>query len=338
MKQQAQLKQQAKRSLASRLFVLLVGAQAVAAQPTNALLTNALDVLSLPADRAVSGVEVSLQGVVTAAQPDWGGRFFVQDATAGIFVDNISDRHPVPGDLIRVTGVSHPGGFAPIIAQPHWEKLGTAPLPAAKPVPIEQLMAGVEDSQRVEVSGTVRTVRVDPYALVFHLMSGGFRFQAIVPPATVTEPQLLVGAKVRLRGTAATSFNGQLRQLITVIMFVPFPSDFIVERTVPGDPFDAPVLPLNSLGQYRRDRELSERVHVKGTVIYQRPGEDVFIQDATSGLQVKSRQLATVIPGDVVEAVGFLGFERFLPVLQDAVFRKTKEAHEPVKPKPTPIW
>ena len=61
--------------------------------------------------------------------------------------------------------------------------------------------------------------------------------------AAVSEPQLLVGAKVRLRGTAATSFNAQLRQLITMIMFVPFPSDFIVEKTVPGDPFEAPVLP-----------------------------------------------------------------------------------------------
>ena len=102
-------------SLVSRLLVFLACAQAVCAQPTGELLTNALDVLSLPADRALSGMEVSLQGVVTVAQPDWGGRFFVQDATAGIFVENISDRHPVPGDLIRVTGVSHPGGFAPII-------------------------------------------------------------------------------------------------------------------------------------------------------------------------------------------------------------------------------
>ena len=151
MNHRSQSQEYENRSLVSRLLVFLACAQAVCAQPTGELLTNALDVLSLPADRALSGMEVSLQGVVTVAQPDWGGRFFVQDATAGIFVENISDRHPVPGDLIRVTGVSHPGGFAPIITRPRWEKLGTAPLPTAKPVSIEQLMAGLEDSQRVEI-------------------------------------------------------------------------------------------------------------------------------------------------------------------------------------------
>ena len=88
---------------------LLLGAEAVPAQPTNELLTNALDVLSLPEERARSGIPISIQGVVTVAQPDWGGRFFVQDATAGIFVENISDQHPVPGDLVRVTGVSREG-------------------------------------------------------------------------------------------------------------------------------------------------------------------------------------------------------------------------------------
>ena len=324
-------------SLVSRLLVFLACAQAICAQPTGELLTNALDVLSLPADRALSGVAVSLQGVVTVAQPDWGGRFFLQDATAGIFVENVSDRHPVPGDLIRVTGASHPGGFAPIITQPRWEKLGTAPLPTAKPVPIDQVMAGLEDSQRVEISGTVRTVRVDEYALVFHLVSGGYRFQAIVPRAAVSEPQLLVGAKVRLRGTAATSFNAQLRQLITMVMYVPLASDFIVEKALSGDPFAAPVLPLNSLGQYRRGRELNERVHVKGTVTYQRRGEDLFLQDTNRGIHVKSHQLTPVNTGDVVEAVGFLDFERFLPVLQDAVYRKTGEPRALAEPRPVAI-
>jgi len=327
------LKHQTKISPASRLFVLLLCAQAVSAQPANGLLTNALDVLSLPADRALSGIAVSVRGVVTAAQPDWGGRFFVQDATAGIFVENISDHQPAPGDFIKVTGVSHPGGFAPIITRPRWENLGTAPLPAAKPVPIERLMAGIEDSQRVEISGTVRTVRVDQYALVFNLMSGGYRLQAIVPPSAVPEPQLLVGAKVRLRGTAAATFKPQLRQLITVNLFVPVPDDFLVEKMEPRDPFDKEPIPIEKLAQYRRGDAPGERVRVRGTVTYQRPGEDLFIRDATGGLQIKSRQPLTVARGAVVEAVGFVDFDRFLPVLQDAVFRRTDEPPHPVAPK-----
>jgi len=44
-----------------------------------------------------------------------------------------------------------------------------------------------------------------------------------------------------------------------------------------------------------------------------------------------------VTPGDVVEAVGFLDFEHFLPVLQDAVYRKTGEPRALAEPKPVAI-
>ena len=98
----------------------------------------------------------ALIGVVTSAEPSWGGRFFVQDSTGGVFVENISDHQPQPGDVVQVSGVSHPGAFAPIITKPRWEKIGVAPLPPARDVRIEQLMAGVEDGQRVEVTGVVR--------------------------------------------------------------------------------------------------------------------------------------------------------------------------------------
>ena len=50
---------------------------------------------------------------------------------------------------------------------PRWHKLGTAPLPEAKPTPIEQLMAGIEDSQRVEISGIVRAFTIEAGDTVF---------------------------------------------------------------------------------------------------------------------------------------------------------------------------
>ena len=338
------MKKPANKSIVPHLLLLLLCTQAVAAQSTtNALLTNAIDVLSLPGDRAW-GMDVSIRGVVTAAQPvtaaqtNWEGRFFVQDATAGIFAEDSSHRQPAPGDYVEVTGISHPGGFAPFISYGHWNKLGTAPLPVAKPVPIEQLMAGIEDSQRVEISGIVRAGRGEGLVAVFEIVSGGYRLSVYAPPLQDADPQSLVGARVRVRGTASTFFSGQLRQLITVELHVPFSSDFIIEKNGPDNPFGAPLLPLNRLGQYQRGRELGERIHIKGTVTYQRAGEDVFLQDATSGIQVKSRQPTTLAPGEVVEAVGFLDFEHFLPVLQDAVFRKTTEPRETVEPKPVAIW
>lgn len=316
-------------------FVFVVGFATLATLPsalgqsTRVVLTNASDILALPADKAY-GINLLIRGVVTAAQPDaeWGGRFFMQDTTAGVFVENIGTNQPKPGDSIEVVGISHPGGFAPIITQPRWRKLGTAPLPEAKPVPIEQLMAGIEDSQRVEISGIVRAFRPKGAVTVFEIASGGYRLDVNVPSPEGVDSQKLIGAKVRVRGTASTFYNGKLRHLITVGLHVPQAADFIIEKLETGDPFAERVIPLDSLAQYRSEHELDTRVHVKGTVTYQRPGEDLFLQDATGGMQVKSRLLESVMPGDVVEAVGFPDFEQFLPVLQDAAFRKTKNPRQ----------
>ena len=342
MNHRSQLQKHENISLVSRLFVFLACAQAVCAQPTNEVLTNAIDVLTLPGERAW-GLNVRIRGVVTAAQPstalqpNWDGRFFVQDATAGVFAEDSTHRRPEPGDLLEVTGVSHPGGFAPFISYAQWTKLGTAPLPPAKPVLIEQLMAGIEDSQRVEISGVIRSFREEKPVVLYELASGGYRLKVYAPTLPNVNPQTLIGAKVRVRGTATTVFSGQLRQIITAELNVPVPSDFIVEKLEPADPFEEPLIPLNSLAQYRRDRHLEKRVHVKGTVTCQRRGEDLFLQDTNRGIQVKSRQLTPVAPGDIVEAVGFLDFEHFLPVLQDAVYRKTREPRALAEPRPVAI-
>lgn len=303
-------------------------------QSTNIVITNARDILALPADRAY-GIPVTIRGVVTAAQPDaeWSGRFFIQDATAGVFVENISTNkinpnQPKPGDLVEVTGISHPGGFAPIITQPRWRKLGTAPLPEAKRVPVEQLMAGFEDSQRVEISGVVRAFRPKGIVTVFEIASGGYRVEVNSPPKPDVDSKTLIGAKVRVRGTASTFFNGKLRHLITVGLHVPVASDFVIERIESSDPFTERLTPLDNLAQYRNEHELGKRVHVQGVVTFQRPGQDLFLQDTTGGVLVRSRLLDTVEPGDTVEAVGFPDYEQYLPVLQDGVFRKTNRSRQ----------
>lgn len=311
-------------------FICPFGNRIASAQEPVAVLTNGAQVLSLSAERASMGVSIFVTGVVTAAQRDWGGRFFVHDSTGGVFVENLSDHRPEPGDWVEVSGVSHPGAFAPIITKAHWKKLGTAPLPQARVVPMERIMAGTEDGQRVEVSGIVRAVAVDPARMRFTIASGGYRLNVFVPVVPDADSQTFIGATVRARGTAAASFNAELRHLINMILYVPQAGDFIVEKPEPTNPFKEPMLPLNNIAQYRRDGTPGERVHVKGIVTYQRLGQDLFLKDGTGGLHVKSRQLEAFSVGDEVEAVGFPDLENFLPVLADAACRKTHAARLPI--------
>jgi signal transduction histidine kinase len=317
------------------VFAGFAAANFAFAQETNSVLTNASDILSLSTKQAGKRTPVFVRGVVTAAEPQWNGQFFVQDSTGGIFVENLNAPQPEPGDLIEISGVSHPGAFAPIISQPNWKKVGKAPLPEAKIVPIEQVMSGSEDSQRVEISGIVRAAQLSSTKLNLELdiAAAGFRLHAFpkIPPGM--DPQCLVGARVRLKGTAAASLNPGLRRLIVLNLFVPLPSDFVVESMEPIDPFAEPLLALNSIARYRKDRRPGQRVHVKGRITYQRPGEDLFLQNSSGGLQVKSRQVGNFAVGEVIEAVGFADFENYLPVLQDAVLRKASTTEPAAAPK-----
>ncbi len=315
--------------LAAAAFLVL--SNSIFAQGTNEILTNAVDVISLPAEQAAKSLKVSVRGVVTASDPVLARRFFLQDNTSGVFVDNFNGPILQPGELVEVTGITYPGAYAPTITAPTVQVLGTAPLPPAIPVSIEQLMSGAEDSQRIEIAGIVRDARVENSRLVLDLATGGYRFRAFATVPDNFQFRNLVGSQVRICGTAAEAHNRSLRQLVFVEIYIPTLSDLTVEKREAVNPFSTPIIPLNNLAQYHRNNSLNQRVHVRGIVTLQND-EGLFLQDENGGLEIQSRQSSGLAAGDEVEAVGFPGFENFHPVLEDAVFRKVQTPPVPVKP------
>ncbi len=325
-------------SLAWIFCLLFVSISApIFAQEPVTVLSNSADIISLPAEQASRMLKVHITGVVTASDPILKGRFFLQDSTGGIFVDNVNGRHLDPGDLVEVSGITYAGAFAPTVTAPTVKVLGKGALPVAKPTSIEQLMSGAEDSQRIEISGIVRDARIDGGRLILDLAAGGYRFRAFLPSTSGFDPKKLIGAEVSVRGTAAEAHNRSLRQLIAVEIYIPDSTDLVVKKPDSINPFDRPVIPLNKLAQFRRDSSLAQRVHVRGVVTFQQPGERVFLQNDTSGLQVQSRQRMNLVPGEVVDAVGFLSFENYLPVLQDSIFQKTTDPVLQIKPQPATV-
>jgi len=326
----------------SRLCVLLswlcagLGATGHAATPPEPL-TTAAAVLSLTGDQAAQRLPVAVTGIVTAAEPDWTGQFFVQDDTGGVFVENLGRPGPAPGDVVTIAGVSHPGAFAPIVSAPVWRKTGTAPLPAAKPVLIENLESGIEDGLRVEVAGVVRAVRIEGPRLNVDLAVGGYRLQVCAKVPAVGSPASLVAARVRVRGTAATHYNAALRHLTSVAVYVPSMEDFTVLEAETANPFEQSVIPLNSVAQYRRDGGSARRVHVRGAITQQRPGEDLFLQDSSGGIRIETAQLDHFALGEQVEAVGFLEYRDFLPLLRDAAVQPTGSPSAPVAARSVPL-
>ncbi|HWA88244.1 MAG TPA: histidine kinase [Opitutus sp.] len=323
--------------LLAAVVIALLSVRDVGAAAAAPPLATAAAVLSLTGEQAGHRLPVHVTGVVTAAEPNWSGQFFVQDATGGVFVENLSAQQPRPGDLVTVTGVTHPGAFAPIISEPRWRVTGAAALPAPRKVTIESLESGTDDGERIEVAGVVRSVHRDGERLDLALAVGGFRLEVRAPVAITSSPAALVAARVNVRGTAATHYNAALRHLTAVAVYVPRAEDFTVIEPEPADPFAQPVAPLNTVAEYRRTAAPALRLHVRGVVTLQRIGNDVFLQDRTGGLRLESSQAEMFAPGDEVDAAGFLEYENHLPLLRDATLRKIGPAAAPVRPQPVTV-
>jgi PAS domain S-box-containing protein len=315
------------------LILTLMGARSGAAQTApGQVLRFADQVRRLTPEQAEQHLPVWLKGVVTFSDERLYSRF-VQDATAGIYLSELTNGPAlVPGQLVEVEGQTGAGEYAPIVIPQAIQVLGEGTMPRAKPVSLEELVSGREDSQFVEVVGTVRSVRFEEESQNFliDLVLGGERFTAYSRQLPVTNAEELVESVVKVRGVCSTLFN-RLRQLFGFRLLVPRAEDLVIEKVAPPNPFAVPTQGISSLLQFAAQGTFGHRVKVAGTVVYQEPGVALFIQDEKEGLYCQTRQRVAVKVGDQVEVLGFPAKGEYTPVLQDVVYRKIGSG-TPVKP------
>lgn len=321
-------------AMAGLAFVLAQsGAKLQAAQvPSGSVLRSADQVRRLTPEQAERHLEVQLKAVVTFSDERLYSRF-VQDETAGIYISDITNGPALAlGQLVEIEGRTGAGEYAPIVIPTSVKILGEGKMPAAKPVSSEELVSGREDSQFVEVVGTVRSLRweEESESYLIDLMLGGERFTAYSRRLPVTNAVDLVESVVRVRGVCSTLFNRQ-RQMFGFRLLVPRETDLMIETPASPAPFAVPTQDISSLLRFTAQGSFGHRVKVAGTVVYQETGTALFIQDEKEGLYCQTRQISAVKPGDRVEVLGFPAKGEYTPVLQDAVYRKTGTG-TPVKP------
>lgn len=318
------------RSLAWLVVGWLSAFQATAQTNVPELLTTAEAVRSLTPEQAARHLPVHFRAVVTFHDGALFSRF-VQDHTAGIYLQETTNMPPFgPGNIVEVDGVTGAGEYAPIVILKSIRVVGDADLPPAKPVALEELVTGREDSQYVEVRATVRAVRFEQesgYYLV-DLVMGGERFTAYTHDLPVTNMQEMVESGVRVRGVCSSLFNRQ-RQLFGFRLLVPRPENWKIEKPAAANPFDIPNQELSSLLGFTAQGTFGRRVKVAGTVTYQEPGIALFIQDEKEGLYCQTREVLPVQAGDRVEVLGFPAKGEYTPVLQDATFRRVSAGTPP---------
>jgi hypothetical protein len=309
--------------------IQLAPAQNAPAEP----LRTAAQVRALTPQQAGGRLPVRLKGVVTF----WSTYSrFIQDETAGIYLlENTNLPAASPGQTVEVEGLTSAGEYAPIIIPSSVKVVGDGNLPAAKPVSVEDLLTGQEDSQFVELSGIVRAVKVSEAAkqCEVDLVSSGERFTVRAGPLPAALTSALVDSKVKVRGVCSTLFNRQ-RQLFGFRVLVGSPANIVLEQPAPANPFEAPSASVGSLLQFTSRGSFGHRVKLTGTVVYHEPGSALFIQDDKEGVYCQTKERNPLKAGDRVEVLGFPAKGEYTPVLQDAVYRKLGEG---VPPEPAKL-
>jgi signal transduction histidine kinase len=293
-------------------------------------LTHADQIRSLTPEQASLGYPVHLRGVITmdAPSPD----FFVQDATAGIYVEgSVSPRYShVLGEVVEIEGVTGPGKFAPVIRERNLRGLGNGTLPQAHLFPFSELANGQHDSQWAQVRGIVRSVAIDKNswqetALAMRVASGGGEFNVRIPLVREQDFSAWVDSEVMIEGVCGSLYNNN-RQLTGILFYVPRLSFIKVEAP-------APEVSLSTLLRFSPGEGARHRVRVRGVVGFQQRGNALFLQSQGKGLRVLTNQDTPLEIGDLVDVLGFPAMGDSAPMLEDAVFHRLshEKAPEPVE-------
>ena len=293
------------------------------------VLTTVEEIRRLTPDKAQLGYPVRVRGVITddIPRPD----FFVQDETAGIYVEgshSLAAPHFL-GNFVEVEGVTGPGRFAPVIRERRLRILGRKPLPKTRIYAFHELADGQKDSQWVQIRGIVRSVSIDRTSwreatLAMSVSSGGSEFSVRAPLGASQDISFWMNKEVLIQGVCGTLFNAE-RQLVGLLFYVPR-LEFI-RMEPPADE-----VPFASLMRFSPDRPVGHKVRVRGVAAYQRPGNVLYLQSDGKGLRVFAHQDTPVHVGDIVDALGFPSVGESEPVLADAVFHVISHG-----PAPQPV-
>jgi signal transduction histidine kinase len=294
-------------------------------------ITSAASIRSLSRDEAARSLPVRITGTVVL-QIGRGRVFNIHDGSEcvavhyfkaldqgfwqGAALDEAATR---PGSYVQIEGITDPAGYVPVIVPKTISVLGQRPLPMAKRVPFERLIAGSETSQLVELEGVVQGARKLATGFGMELMINGHLCDVKVQNKYGLDPARLVDARIRISGCASVIFN--LRsEAVGIRLLVQNQDRIEILRPPPSDPFLAPRVPLRGLLPFSRDNDRFHRKMTHGVVSFVQAGEFFFMQDGGTGVRVDAPGTEVRV-GDLVDVSGFVDTSLGIASLEGAVSR-----------------
>lgn len=300
------------------------------------------DIRAMPMAEAAKAKPVRVRGVVTLVAGDQmpAQTLVMHDDTAGIWV-NLESPLTVEdlkvGDEIEVDGMTDRGGFSPTVSAKSLRRLGTRPLPPAKPVDDERFFSGSDTCQRIETTGIVQGFRDEGSYRRLILERGGRRFIATILREHLDIPtEEIVDATVQVTGVATSRFNTR-GEFLSPRISIGSATDLRVESPPPSAPFAAPKFALDAIAQFHPEPIGGHRIRTEGVVTFSLPGEYFFVQEGAVGVRVRTQSRELLRPGDRVEVAGFLDRSRTMAGLVEAVVRRMETTSPHAAAEITPV-
>ena len=265
---------------------------------------------------------VRVQGVVTYFDPT-SKSLFLQNPTGAIYVADLpGGTLPEIGSLLEVVGNPAPGHYAPIIRTLEVHPLGKGTLSPAPLVSLLHLSRGGFDSQRVQISGSIHSVRTNEGVIEATLWNGLISAKLIFQnDPWIDRLDNLNGKIVRVTGIAAPRVNDS-RQAIGARLLVNS-----VEFLPSGElEAEIPVSSLATLLRYGSPDSVEPIRRVIGQITGILSASQFFLDDGSAGVLVILPSGHANQIGDVVEVIGATGVERRHGVLIGEHVRKIRKS------------
>lgn len=294
------------------------------------------EIRKLSREEAAEALPAKLSGTCIYAAND---EFFIHDGSCGIWVSGRNSKLRgllrEPSDLadlrigmtVDVEGVTDPGTYARQILPTIIRQTGSGTLPKPLRISAEQLVAGSEDGQHVEIEGVIQDVQVLEDRTVCSLMSQGVNCLFALHGGSGRNLPPLVDAKVSVIGALAPDHNNRSEAVLPKI--ISSTDDCIrIIKPPPADPFESPRVSLDDLRGFSPDVTLFHRKVTSGVVTFVRPGEFFFLQEGGTSIKVSSDAVG-LRPGFRVEVAGFIDISQHLAALKNGIVRRTGESPRP---------
>jgi signal transduction histidine kinase len=294
------------------------------------ILTHAAQVLALSNQEAKAKPGVQIRGMVTYYDPQ-GMALFVQDETGGVFVYHTGPQLNLkPGQYVEVSGLANRGHYSHFIDSPQIRRIETGPAITPRLVSLAEIYLGGLDAQWVKLTGVVREQKIVDRGLRLELAVPPQRINVWIPNYESKDTLQLEGSMVTVRGVVGTLNTDQGQRMVGFQIFVNTIEDLAIRFVPPADPFSTPSLLVRDLRTPALRMDGIGHVRIRGIVTLSWPGREVFIQDATGGLRIQTKEpINELAPGMAVEVAGFMGPVLEEPLLEDAVIRKLGTNYSP---------